>query len=127
MPLNLNRYQVAVARDGLDLDKALEAGEGDGYDLYQVTVLHADQLVAEQAGPRYGLIGLGEDNTQKMAWATLWVWCALRRMGVGVPEFPPFKGRVLDLESVTQPADTTPDLEAEGLGPTVPPPDTGSV
>jgi hypothetical protein len=123
MPLNLNRYDVALARAGLDLDKALDAGEGDGYDVHRVTVLHADQLVAEQAAPRFGLGALGDDTAHKMTWATLWVWCALRRMTVHVDEFPIFKGRVLDLEVVR----TEPDLEeAEAVNPTDPLPDTGS-
>lgn len=128
MPLDLQRYDVALAREGLDLDKALEAGEGSGYDVHRVTVLHADQLVAEQAAPRYGITALGdEERPQKVTWATLWVWCALRRMQVQVPEFPLFKARVLDLDLVKP--DTTPDTtdgdELE-LGPTVPGPGTDS-
>ena len=124
MPLELLRYDVAIAHDGLDLDKAIDAGEGDGYDVHRVTILHADQLVAEQAAPRYGLMALSEDNQQKMAWATLWVWCALRRMQVTVPEFPVFKGRVIDLDPV-KPAPVPAPQDAE-LDPTGPPPDTGS-
>jgi hypothetical protein len=124
MPLNLTRYDVAIARDGLDLDKALDAGEGDGYDVHRVAVLHADQLVAEQAAPRFGISALDTDTPQKMTWATLWVWCALRRMQVEVPEFPPFKKRVIDLTPVQPPgADQPPDPV---LGPTGPGPDTGS-
>lgn len=129
MPLQVNRYDVAIARDGLDLDKALDAGEGDGYDVHRVAVLHADQLVAEQAAPRYGVGALAEDSPTKMTWATLWVWCGLRRMQVEVPEFPAFKRRVLDLSKVEDPqTDTDPagDPAPDDLGPTVPGPDTGS-
>ena len=106
-------YDVAVARDGLDLDKALEAGEGDGYEVHRVVILHADQLVAEQAGPRYGLVKMTD---QPMAYGTLWTWAALTRAGVGIPEFPLFKTRVLSMEKVTQ----TP------VDPTSPGPGTGS-
>jgi hypothetical protein len=123
MPLDVTRYDVAVARDGLELDKALDAGEGDGYDVHRVAVLHADQLVAEQAGPRYGIAALSEDTPTKMTWVTLWVWCALKRMQVQVPEFPAFKGRIIDLSQVKTAPDQPPDPM---LGPTVPAPDTGS-
>lgn len=120
MSLALTRYSVAVANDGLDLDKALEAGEPDGYQVHTVTVLHADQLVAEQAAPRYGLPPLGEESTQKMTWATLWCWCGLRRMQITVPEFPVFKGRLLNLDPIKEvPEDLDP------TGPTDPPPDIG--
>lgn len=123
MPLELKRYDVAVARDGLDLDKAIEAGEGNGYDVHRVTVLHADQLVAEQAAPRFGIAALEQDTPQKMTWATIWIWCALRRMQVEVPEFPAFKRQVIDLTPVKTAPDQPPDPE---LGPTGPGPDTGS-
>ena len=129
MPLDLKRYDVAVARNGLDLDKALEAGEGDGYDVHRVTVLHADQLVAEQAAPRFGIDALGPETTQKMTWATLWVWCALRRMRVEAPEFPVFKGRVLNLDPVNKPdqdTDAGTGTDQDELGPTVPAPHIGS-
>lgn len=126
MPLSVTRYDVAIARDGLDLDKALDAGEGDGYEVHRVVVLHADQLVAEQAAPRYGIPALDEATTAKMTWATLWVWCALRRMRVEVPEFPPFKGRILDLTPVKADTDDTDTPPDPILGPTVPGPDTGS-
>jgi len=123
MPLELTRYDVAVARDGLELEKAIEAGEGDGYDVYLVTVLHADQLVAEQAAPRFGIGALDQDTPQKMTWATLWVWCALKRMQVPVPEFPPFKRQLIKMTPVRPEPDQPPDPE---LGPTGPGPDTGS-
>jgi hypothetical protein len=125
VPLELPRYDVAIARDGLDLDKAIEAGEGNGYDVHRVTVLHADQLVAEQAAPRFGITALEQDTPQKMTWATLWVWCALKRMQVDVPEFPPFKRQLIQLAPIkgAQP-DQPPDPE---LGPTGPGPDTDSV
>ena len=128
MALTVKRYDVAVARDGLDLDKALDAGEGDGYDVHRVAVLHADQLVAEQAAPRYGIASLSEDSPAKMTWATLWVYCGLRRMQVEVEEFPIWKRRVLDLTPVKDPDDTAagPAPEDPVLGPTVPGPDTGS-
>ena len=133
MPLELNRYDVALAHDGLELEKALEAGDPDGYQVHRVVVLHADQLVAEQAAPRYGIAGLSEESTQKITWATLWCWCALKRMQVPVPEFPLFKGRLLSVDPV-KPAppdpdgdpDSDPDGEVLGLDPTGPPPDTGS-
>ena len=121
MGLDLTRYEVAVAHDGLDLDKALDAGEGDGYDVHLVTVLHADQLVAEQAAPRYGIPPLDSESTQKMTWATLWCWCALKRMQVQVPEFPVFKGRLLSVDPFTP----DPEVPSE-VGPTVPHPDIGS-
>lgn len=116
MPLDLQSYDIHVARAGLDLDKAVAAGPGDGYDTHRVMVLHADRLVAEQAGPRYGLPKQISDAPQ--AWATLWCWVALRRMGVEVPEFPPFKTQVIDIDLVKA-------ADAE-VDPTTPPPDIGS-
>lgn len=132
MGLELKRYDIAVARDGLELDKALEAGEGSGYDTHRITVLHADQLVAEQAGPRYGLAPMSEDNPQKIAWHTLWCHCALTRMRVEVPAFPLFKTRVLDVSAVADTTDTTPDANPQAEGSVDPTPlmdpraDTGS-
>ena len=117
MPLELYRFDVAVARDGLDPEKALEAGEGSGYDVHRVTVLHADQLVGEQAGPRYGI---PKATDAPMAATTLWCWAALRRSGVEVPEFPLFKGRVLALSKVT-----SPNAAGDAVDPTTPVPDTG--
>jgi hypothetical protein len=125
MPLKLNRYTVAIARDGLDLDKAIEAGEGDGYDVYPVTVLHADQLVSEQAAPRYGVAPMDAESPQKITWMTLWVWCALRRMRVEVPEFPAFKPRVIEIQPIPDTPDTT-GGEAPDVDPTEPDPDTAS-
>lgn len=124
MPLSINRYDVALARDGLDLDKALDAGEGDGYDVHRVTVMHADQLVAEQAAPRVGLPPLSEDNPSKQAWATLWCWCAMRRMQIAVPEFPPFKSRLIDISVVTPDKPASPETGDE-LDPTDQPLGTG--
>ena len=114
MPLTLQVFDVAIARDGLDPDKALEAGEGSGYDVHRVTILHADMLVCEQAGPRYGL---GELKSAPLAYTTLWCWAALRRMGIELPEFPLFKTRVLSVDKLK---DETP------VDPTTPGPDTGS-
>jgi hypothetical protein len=96
VPLDIPRFTVAVARDGyLDLDDALEAGPGVGYDVHAVAIMHADMLVAEQAGPRYGL---GELKADKLAYSTLWCWAALRRKRIEVVEFPIFKARVLSIE-----------------------------
>ena len=116
MPLDVKSYDVAVARDGLDLDKAVEAGEGSGYDLHRVTVFHADRLVAEQAAQRYGLPA--DMKAQAQHYVTLWVWAALRRSAVEVPEFPLFKPRCLDITPVTAAPET--------VDPTTPGPDTGS-
>jgi hypothetical protein len=117
MGLELRRFAVSVARDGLDLDKAIEAGEGSGYDTHKVTILHADQLVAEQAGPRYGLTDM---KAAPMAYATLWTWAALKRTGAEPPEFPLFKGRVIALEKITD----TPEA-GDLVDPTRPSPGTG--
>jgi len=121
MPLQLRVFDVTLARDGLELEKAIEAGEGSGYDTHRVTILHADQLVAEQAGPRYGLAAM---TTAPMAYATLWTWAALRRMGVDVPEFPPFKARVIALQKIPD-TTTDPDPGGELVDPTRPSPGTG--
>jgi len=98
--MQLRSYDVTVARDDLTAAEAVDLGPELGYDTHRVTVLHADQLVAEQAGPRYGLQAM---TAQPMTWATLWCWTALQRSGVSVPEFPLFKTRVLDLELVKDP------------------------
>lgn len=116
MPLELQAYDVALARDGLDLDKAIDAGPGSGYDVHRVTVMHADQLVGEQAGPRYGL---GALTDAPIAYSTLWCWAGLRRMGVEVPEFPLFKARVISVDRVKA-------AVADTVDPTIPPPDIGS-
>lgn len=108
MPLEIPRFSIAVARDGyLDLEDALEAGPGVGYDTHTVAIMHADMLVAEQAGPRYGM---GELTRDKLAYSTLWCWCALRRKRIDVPEFPLFKARVL---SIDEPPTTDPDAPEE--------------
>lgn len=117
--MQLRAYDVTMARDGLDPAEAVDLGPDLGYTTHRVTVIHADQLVAEQAGPRYGLAAMTD---QPLAWATLWCWVALRRQGVEVPEFPPFKQRILELELVKTP-------EGEGgmpLDPTTPDPVTVS-
>lgn len=111
MPLTLNTFDVYLARDGIDLDKAIETGD---YTTHRVTILHADQLVAEQAGPRYGMPKMTD---QPIGYTTLWCWAALQRAGVEVPEFPLFKGRVLAVEKVKV---------DEPVDPTNPGPGTGS-
>ncbi len=115
MPLDLDRYDVAVALPGLDAEKALEAGEGEGYDLHRVTVLHADQLVSEQTSHRFGI---GKMTANPITYATLWCWHALQRQGFDVGDWPTFKQRVLSVEKV----DDRP--EGSPVDPTTPDPDT---
>jgi hypothetical protein len=124
MPLEIPVFDVALARDGLDLTKAYEAGEGDGYDVHRVPILHADQLVAEQAGPRYGL---GELNSAPMAWTTLWCWAAMRRTGIDVPEYPLCKARVISIDKVkdTEAPPVDPTRPGEGTPSPSPSPDIG--
>lgn len=105
MPIVVPTYEIAVALEGLDPTEAYAAGEPDGYTVHRVTVLHVDQLIGEQAGPRYGL---GELKAAPLTYTTLWAWAALRRQGVTVPEFPLFKVRVLSIDEVKRDA-TEPD------------------
>jgi hypothetical protein len=114
MPLDLTAFDVYLADEGVTLEKAIETGE---YAIHRVTVVHADQLVAEQAGPRYGLRAMTD---APMAYATLWCWAALSRMGIPVPEFPLFKTRVLSVDKVK-----TPEGDVS-LDPTTAGPGTGS-
>lgn len=113
--MDIPRFDVTVAREGLDLEKALDAGE---YDTYRAVILHADQLVAEQSGPRFALPPL--DRGTSMVWATLWCYYALRRGGVDLPEFPLWKVRVISMDRVKDPE---PEGVSEG-DPTRPDPDT---
>ena len=112
MPINVPRFTVALAAADVGLEEALDLGEPDGYTVHRVAIMHADQLLAEQAGPRYGL---GDDMRKApVAYTTLWCWAALRRLGVDVAEFPLFKTRVLSLDPIKDddaaPADTPDDL-----------------
>ena len=114
MPLDIPRFRIAIARGDVGLTEALELGEGDGYDVHEVAILHADTIVAEQAGPRYGLPVDPADA--KLGYTTLWCWCALTRDGVDVLEFPKFKARVLSIDPVDPPAeqlDPTADIRWE--------------
>jgi hypothetical protein len=115
--LQIQVMDVAVAREGLELDKALEAGEGTGYDVHRVTVMHADQLVAEKAGRTFGMASLKDEP---IGYMTLWAWAALRRTdAAAVPAFPIWKARVIEIEAVDD------DQEATGAAdPTTPGPDT---
>ena len=121
MPIVVPRFTVALAAPDIGLEEALDLGEPDGYTVHRVAVMHADQLLAEQAGPRYGL---GDDMRKApVAYTTLWAWAALRRIGVDVEEFPRFKARVLSLEAIKDgdaPAPDTPDDLAGLLDPTRP-------
>ncbi len=117
MPVDIQRFTVALAHTDVGLTEAYELGEGEGYDVHTVAILHADQLLAEQAGPRYGL---GADiKAAPMAYTTLWCWAALVRMGIDPPEFPIFKGLVISIDPVkaaaadpTGPSSTATPLEA---------------
>ena len=116
MPLDIKQFDVGVMRaDYDDADKALQDGEGVGYDIHRVWMLQPDIIRAEQAGPKYGLT-----DDAKSAYGTLVIWCALKRMRIDVPEFPLFKYRVLDMSLVAPaPGEVTP------ADPTQPAPGTG--
>ena len=116
MKLDIKVLDVAIARDGLELEKALEAGEGTGYDVHRVTVFHADQVFAEREARKYGIAGLSEDPIASM---TLWCWVALKRHDAQIAPFPLWKNRSMDVQEVTD----DPDAEAAG-DPTVPEVDT---
>jgi hypothetical protein len=111
--VEIYRFNVYVAAEGIDLEKALDTGE---YQTHRVTILHPDQLVAEQAGPRYGL---GTDiRARPIDYSTLWCWVALQRIGVEVTEYPLWKQRVLSIDKIKG--------DGDALDPTTPDPVTGS-
>lgn len=119
--MDIPRFDVYVAHDGIDLGDpmAVEKCLADGdYDRHRVTVLHPDQLLAEQAGPRYGL---GTDLTGRpIDYTTLWCWAALTRTHVAVPEYPLWKQRVLSIDKVRD------EEGADAVDPTGPGVGTGS-
>lgn len=81
-----------------------------------VTVLHTDQLVAEMTAPRLGLPVMPDEAPLHMT--TLYVWCALRRMGLNPGEWQEFKTQTLiGFEAVRDP-DT--GEEGTALDPTQP-------
>lgn len=115
--ITIPHYTIVIADTEGDLEAALDTGAYTEHK--RVGILHADQVTAEQMGAR---LGLGSDlRAAPMSYTTLWAWCALRRRGVDVPEFPLFKQRVIALEQDDD--DDAPD--GEPLDPTVPDPGSG--
>jgi hypothetical protein len=107
--LDVQVLEVAVAREGLELEKALEAGEGTGYDVHRVTVMHADQLVAEKSARQFAMSGLREEP---IGYMTLWAWAALRRRNTpDLPPFPVWKSRVLAVEKIEDDEEADADLD----------------
>jgi len=117
MGLQLLTYDIYVARDGLELSKAVEAGEGSGYDVHRFQIMHADLLVAEKNGTKYAAT-----QASGTRFSTFVAWIALKRMGVEVPDFPLFGDRVITMDDLNKPKDKK---QATQVDPTTPVPDTG--
>jgi hypothetical protein len=114
MPITVPHYNVTVARSD-DIETAMDTGDVEEFK--RVPILHADQVVAEQSGPRYGL---GTDlRAAPMQYTTLWVWCALRRRGLEVVDFPLWKQRVIALDQDDA------DQDGDPVDPTTPGRGTG--
>jgi hypothetical protein len=114
MDLELPIYDVFLPAPGV---AAVEAADTGAFDVYRVTVLHADQLRAEITGAR--LTGVAKLTDAPMTYTTLWCWLALTRTNPDVAgtTFDDFKTRVVHIrkneaESVTvdptRPAESTP-------------------
>lgn len=88
----------------------------DGRTTHRLEILHADQLHAEQAAPRHGVV---DRRQQGMEYATLLAWSAARRTGVFSGEYPEFRGQVLLLQAVE-------DEELVPVDPTIPARGAGS-
>lgn len=82
---------------------------------HRLTVLHADQLHAEQATPRLGVHDLRQ---QPLEWSTIVAWSAARRQGVFGGEYPEFRAACLHLEPVDED-------ELQPVDPTTPAPSAG--
>jgi hypothetical protein len=85
-----------------------------GRTTHRLEVLHADQLHAEQAGPRHGLV---DRRQQGMEFATLLAWSSARRTGVFPGEYPEFRAQCLLLQAVEEEELTTVDPTNPGPGP----------
>ena len=116
--MEIPTFDVAVALDGLDPDRAAEAGEGDGYKVHRVIVLGPDQMAAERMARKLGFRSAGRDGehgeTLALSLTYLFVFLVLHRQGVLPGEWPTEKSRLLSLEKVEPPATvdptrTTPD------------------
>lgn len=85
------KYLVEYALDG--------AGDGDIEDadtvVWELRIITADVLEAEQHGPTYGIV---DPHRQSIAINTMWLWAAARRTG-RVPKatgWPDFRARCVD-------------------------------
>lgn len=104
MPLHLPQYDVLIEHHLPDLP--------DSITQHRLTILHADQLHAEQSAPRYGVHDL---RRQPLEWSTIVCWSAARRTGVFAGEYPEFRAACQLLQPVeddepldpTQPEDGT--------------------
>lgn len=93
MPLELPRYTVYLG----DPDQPTE---------HTATVVGADQMLAEQAAPRYGITDLG---SRPMTLTYLWCWAALKRTGDYADDWTSFQQSVLSVdEPETVAVDPTP-------------------
>jgi hypothetical protein len=112
-------FDVAVALEGMDPDRAAEAGEGDGYKVHRVIVLGPDQMAAERMARKLGFRSGSGDASETLALSLtyLFVFLVLHRQGVLPGEWPTEKGRLLSLEKIDPPAT---------VDPTRPTPDTPS-
>lgn len=80
----------------------VEYDSNNGVALFEVRVITADILDAEQHGPTYGIT---DPNRQSIAMNTMWLWTAARREGKVPPNtsWPEFRSKCLDWRAADHP------------------------
>lgn len=69
---------------------------------HELTILPADQIVAESAGPRFGHPSI---KAAPITYQFLWMWAAARRQGVFTGEWPAFKAALVAYDDPDQAGD----------------------
>lgn len=92
--------------------------------VHTVEIRPADQMVAEQAGLRFGL---GPMKQAPMTYTHVWMWAAMRRLGLYDGEWPSFQADVIAAEPTQETSAGLKDPEEmPTLDPTTAGPSTAS-
>lgn len=93
--------------------------EYTGLPVYEVRVIPADMLRAEENGPRFGITN---PQTQAIAMTVMWLWAASVREGHLNDPWPEFRDKLVDYEKIgdaepldpTRPGEATPSPSLSG-------------